>query len=544
MKQKIALLSNINLSFVIRMLKQHYEIYEGEGYGNELGELLNPESSYNQFAPQITVFVIDLMELIEHDLEENGSRMDEWFAKFSAGMNDNGVYFISDACLSGAELEVFHDRGIKGKLEEMWLERLISLCEKKSNVEILPYSKTLEELGLENAFSQKMWYMGHMLHSKDAQDRICKLIMDQIMFHTRVPKKVLLLDLDNTLWGGLAGEHNITPIILSSEHTGLAYKNLQRVIGLMEKQGVILGIVSKNNEEDAMEIISNHAHMVLKPEQFAIKRINWKDKHENIIEIANELNLGLDSFVFFDDSKVERALVKKMLPEVTVPDFPEEAAMLPSKMAEIHKEYFAKATITKEDLEKTEQYAANAKRTALQGKSTDYESYLRELDIHIYREDPKENKERLLQLLNKTNQFNLTSRRYEMTEIQELLQDETTHVFLYRVTDCFGDNGIVAVGIVRHIEEEAVITDLVMSCRVMGRRIEYGIMEDIENTLMKEGAEAIRGIFCPTAKNKPVAEFYEKMEYQVLSIDESGNMQCRMLFTNRPKRVYYATIMA
>ena len=542
MKHKIALLSNVNLSFAIRMLKREFVIYEGEGYGNELGELLNPDSSYHAFAADITFIVMDLMELIEHDLKEDGSRMDKWFGSVRAAVSRDRIYFISDACLWGAETSVLQDGDRKRVLEGMWQERLNALCREYPGVHVLPYRSVLEEMGFERAFSLKMWYMGRMLHTNDAQKELCGLITDRMQLLDRTAKKVLLLDLDHTLWGGLAGETDHTPIILSDDHDGLAFKNLQRVIAQMQSQGVLLGIVSKNNEEDALKILAEHPHMVLRPEQFAARKINWEPKHRNIQEIARELNLGTDSFVFWDDSPAERDLVKKMLPEVIVPDFPEQPEELAPAMADIYKQYFAKLKLTKEDLEKTGQYAANTKRNQLQEESTDFESYLKQLKIEIIREDVSANQERLLQLINKTNQFNLTTRRLDAVTLQQLIADKNTRVFLYRVTDCFGDNGIVAAGIVNLGGEEPVLDELVMSCRVMGRRIEYAIVEDIENALKEEGYTVLRGLYYKTARNKPVEKLYESLGYQLLSIDENKG-EYRMVFSDRPKRVYYANIV-
>ena len=333
----------------------------------------------------------------------------------------------------------------------------------------------------------------------------------------RTPKKVLLLDLDNTLWGGLAGENDHTPIKLSEDHEGLAYKNLQRVIAQMQSQGVILGIVSKNNEEDAMELIKNHPHMVLRLEAFAAKRINWQPKPENIREIAKELNLGLDSFVFWDDNPAERQLVKAVLPQVMVPDFPEKPEELAKAMAGVYRRYFEKETVTAEDLEKTKQYAQNAMRKDLEARAVDFESYLKQLDMELICEDPLKNLERLVQLINKTNQFNLTTRRYDRQTLQGFLEDGRHRVFLYRVKDCFGDNGIVSAVIIRLPENFAPIIDtFVMSCRVMGRNLEYDILADVEEQLYKEGYKSLIGEYLPTKKNKPVENLYETLGYEKL----------------------------
>lgn len=572
---KIAVLSNVNMNFVIRLLKKEFEVYESEGYGNELGVLMNPQSSYHGFGPRVTFLLMDLMEVVEHQLEVDPGRsdgavaaIDRWFAMLESCMKPETVYYVSDGYLWGPELSVVSDPGRKQALEAIWQERLHALCKAHWNVYIFPYRHLIEQMGEENAFSLKTWYLGKILHTNEAQKRLGGLIRRKVEVQGRTAKKVLLLDLDNTLWGGLAGEADHTPIILSEDHSGLAYKNLQRVILQMQKQGVILGIVSKNNEEDAIEILRSHPHQVLRPECFAAFRINWQPKHENIVQIAQELNLGLDSFVFWDDNPTERELVSSMLPQVTVPDFPDKPEELAPAMAEIYHQFFEKAAVTKEDLEKTRQYADNAKRNQLQARVQSFEEYLKQLDIVVTPEDPAANMVRLVQLVNKTNQFNLTTRRFEQAQMQQILEDPHRRVFLYRVADCFGDNGIVAAGIAeiqetdgdagemagskagkvtsegydRENVKSALIEELVMSCRVMGKNIEYAIVEDMENALLAEGCQFVKATYLPTAKNKPVETLYEKLGYTVIEKLQDGSKFYKIDLANRPDRVYYVTI--
>ena len=521
MSRRIALLSNVNMNALIRMLKKDAEVYEAEGYGNELGILMNPASSYHAFAPEVTFVVMDLMELLEHelDIESAKSRVENWFGAFEGAMKDSCVYYISDAYLWGLETEaacVFTDTVA---LERIWDEALGALSERHANVRILPYRRMITMLGEENAFSPKMWYMGRILLSGEAQKRLAALIAEKLKLEYRTPKKVLVLDLDNTLWGGLAGEHDNTPIQLSEEHGGLAYKNLQRVILQMEKQGVILAIASKNNPEDAEAILGSHPHMVLRPEHFAAKYINWNPKNENLMNMAAELNLGLDSFVFWDDNPQERLLVQQTLSEVTVPDFPEKAEDLAPVMTAIYHEYFEKAVLTAEDKDKTSQYADNARRAALQKSAVSFEDYLKQLKIVVTRVNAAEHVARLEALINKTNQFNLTTRRHTLSEVQEMIQNPNKRVFVYRVEDCFGDNGIVAAVIV-DVTEVPLIEEFVMSCRVMGKNVEYGIIEHVEQSLRKEGARYLRGRYIPTAKNQPVAELYTQLGFA--EIEENG----------------------
>ena len=516
MKHKVALLSNVNMNFVLRMLGKDLEVYAGEGFGNELGLLMDHHSSYHAFDPQITFLIMDLLEVTAHNTELDAAQaaIDKWFGMLEGALQPGKVYYISDACLWGVQVPLLSPEQRFG-LEGLWMDRLGELTEKYSGVRIFPYHKIMESLGNDNAFSLKLWYMGKILHTNEAQKRLAEEILHKCTLEERVPKKVLVLDLDNTLWGGLAGEADITPVILSDDHSGLAYKNLQRVILQMQKKGVILAIASKNNEEDAQEIIEKHPHMVLRGDAFAAKRINWKNKSDSMLEIAEELNLGLDSFVFFDDSDTERELVKTMLPQVAVPDFPAKPEELAPVMCEIYKEYFEKPVITKEDAEKTRQYAENAKRNQLQSTAISFGDYLKDLRIKAERVAPEKHLDRLVQLVNKTNQFNLTTKRYELSQMQNVLEDGAKKVYLFRVEDCFGDYGIVAAVIV-DLWEAPVIEEFVMSCRIMGKNVEYSILTAVEEDLRANGITKLQGLYIPTAKNKPVEKLYEKAGYEFI----------------------------
>lgn len=542
---KIAVLSNVNMNVLIRMLKKEadVEVYEPEGYGNELGTLYDGGSSYHAFDPEITFLLMDLMELIGSEMEPGiaAERTGTWFGQLSGALDPKRIYYISDAYLWGYGPETAGDYGIKRRIENIWMECLDKLLEAHGNVRAFPYARMIEQMGEENAFSKKMWYMGKILLGNDAQRRLCGLLLHKAKLEERIPRKILFLDLDNTLWGGLAGENDITPVNLSEDHSGLAYKNLQRVILQMQKQGVLLGIISKNNIQDAMDIIENHPHMVLRGDAFAVKKINWDSKDKNIAEACAELNIGVDSAVFFDDNPSERELVKSMLPDVAVPDFPDRPEDLAEAMTEIYHEFFEKAYVTDEDLNKTKQYAQNAGRNELLKNAESFEDYLKGLEMSLIRENPGAGADRFLQLVNKTNQFNLTTKRYTAAELSEILESAGKRTFLYRVTDKFGDNGQVAALIVDVSGDEPVIEEFAMSCRVMGRHIEHAIITDVEQQLSEEGFRRLKGIYIPTAKNTPVAKLYDELGYTKCRDRSDGGAEYEIEIAKAPKRVYHIT---
>ncbi|MDE6516241.1 MAG: HAD-IIIC family phosphatase, partial [Acetatifactor sp.] len=411
------------------------------------------------------------------------------------------------------------------QLEEQWLRGLVWLQQLHENVRIFPYRRMIGRLGEENSFSLKTWYLGKILHTNEAQKRMAEEIARLASAEAAVPKKVLLVDLDNTLWGGLAGEREHTPLELSEDHQGLAYKNAQRVLRLMAQSGVVLGIVSKNNEEDALAVIREHPHMVLREEDFAVRRINWQPKHENIRQIADSLNLGLDAMVFWDDSPAERELVRQMLPQVEVPDFPDSPGDLAAALTALYRKYFWKPRLTAEDREKTRQYAQNEQRNRLEEQIGDYDQYLRRLQIRAESVNPAAHMERLVQLVNKTNQFNLTTLRYSLEEMQKIVANSSKKVYLYRVEDCFGDYGIVSAAIVDLEGEAPLVEEWVLSCRVMGKQVEDALLGHIEAELLAAGYTQLRGRYVPSAKNMPVAQLYDRLGYQLVSQGSHGEKE-------------------
>ena len=536
---KIAILSNVNVNGIVRLIQNSCDIYENEGYGNEIGMLLNEESSLCLFKPDIIFLIEDLQEITGHSLDKSVAfdNIEKWFAGIKSAIRKEIVYYISDSYAYGDELEVLTDSTVKDGLEHFWCEQLRKLILECPNVRMFPYRKLVEQIGAPLAFSKKMWYMGKILHSAQMQQLIADMILEKTALENRIPKKVLLLDLDNTLWGGLAGENDISPIELSEEHKGLAYKNLQRTILQMKNQGVILGIVSKNNYQDAMNIIDNHPHMVLHEDDFAIKKINWNTKTDNIVEIAKELNVGLDSMVFWDDNPTERELVGNLLPEVEVPEFPKKPELLADSMIQIWKKYFEQAVVTKEDSEKTEKYRANLKRDELLTSSVSFEDFLKGLEISLLRVDSFKNVERITQLINKTNQFNLTTQRHSQNEIQQMLEDDGYRIFAYRESDKFGDNGIISVVILNLKGEIPVIEEMVMSCRVMGKKIENAIIDDIEKTVKDMGYSALIGKFIQSVKNAPVKNLYTGLGYSEIN-DESQEKKYIINLNEKENRDY------
>ncbi len=343
-------------------------------------------------------------------------------------------------------------------------------------------------------------------------------------------KKCLVLDLDNTLWGGVLGEDGSGGIKLGGDYPGKAYLYFQRYIEELNKQGVILAVCSKNNVDDVLQFWNEHPENVLNQKHFASFKINWTDKASNIQQIATALNIGTDSMVFIDDNPAERALVQKMLPEVTVPDFPGQPYLLLQFIKDIAEMYFSVYTLTDEDLNKTDQYKANLRRDEAKSMFSTMDEYLKSLEIVLSIKEVNENTLiRVAQMTQKTNQFNLTTKRYTDAEIRDFI-DNNSKIYTLSVRDKFGDSGITGCCIITFEQNKANIDTLLLSCRILGKNIEMEFIHYIFNELKKQGIEAVSASYVPTAKNVQTSDFYDhaglslikeedKIKYYILNLN-------------------------
>lgn len=319
-------------------------------------------------------------------------------------------------------------------------------------------------------------------------------------------KKCVVVDLDNTLWGGVAGEAGPHGILLGPDYPGLAYQNFQHALLSLYGRGVILAINSKNNPADVAEVFAQNPHMVLKEDHFAAIKANWDDKAKNLVAIAEELNIGLDSLVFLDDDVLNRNLVRSMLPEVTVPELPSAPEDYIPMLYSLN--LFNQLRLTEEDLEKAKMYADEGRRKNVQYSAQSVEEYIQQLGIVITVEknDPV-SIPRLSQLTQKTNQFNLTTRRYGEKELSQMIANGAV-IFAGDVSDKFGDYGKTVLAIMKPTTGSVAELDtFLMSCRVMGRGVEGGFMKHIAEELRRVGFERMNAVFIPTKKNMPVKDF-------------------------------------
>ncbi len=342
-------------------------------------------------------------------------------------------------------------------------------------------------------------------------------------------KKCLVLDLDNTLWGGVLGEDGVDGIQLGGDYPGKAYSAWQQALLQLQRDGVILAVCSKNNEADVDEAWRLNPHMVLKREHFSALRVNWQDKATNIREIADELNIGLDSMVFVDDNPSERELVKQVLPMVEVPAFPAKPYLLMPFFRDLLNTYFRVYAVTSEDRAKTEQYRANAQRRAEQARFVDMESFLYSLDLQLdILPADEHNLPRIAQMTQKTNQFNLTTRRYTEADVAQRLS-QGWRVFCMSVSDRFGDNGITATVFIEPVSDlEVNIDSLLLSCRILGKGIEEAFIKTVFNLLRLDGYRTVTADYLPTAKNGQTADFLDRMGMTPVAVGDDGAKHYKM----------------
>jgi FkbH-like protein len=341
-------------------------------------------------------------------------------------------------------------------------------------------------------------------------------------------RRCLVLDLDNTLWGGVIGDDGMDGIkVAQGDATGEAHLSVQKMALALRERGIVLAVSSKNTDSVAREPFSSHPEMLVREEHIAVFQANWNDKATNIAAIAKELSLGLDAFVFLDDNPVERGLVRELLPEVGVPEVGDDPAIYARILAAAG--YFEAIHFSEEDRKRAEMYQGNARRLGLEKQAVDIESYLASLDMQIvFRPFDEVGRSRIAQLISKSNQFNLTTRRYSEVDIGELEKDPAAHTLQVRLVDKFGDNGMISVIICRHTEPDSWIIDTwLMSCRVLGRRVEQAVLKEIVELARASGIRQLIGVYRPTPRNAMVSEHYSKLGFTRLDDASGGDGETR-----------------
>lgn len=384
------------------------------------------------------------------------------------------------------------------------------------NVKLIDIERSISKTGIDRSIDYRFFYSSKSLYKIDFYKVYVEHIKPILLSANGKAKKALIFDCDNTLWKGILGEDGFDGIDMSAHSkNGKIFNEIQNIALSLGKKGVIIGICSKNNKSDVDEVISNHEDMVLNNDILTIKKVNWVDKATNLREIAQELNIGLNSFVFVDDSSFEVNLIKEQLPEVKVIQVPNRLHNYP-KLLRDNIKLFYNLSHTKEDQDKAEMYKKQVIRNTAKSKFSNIDDYLKslELKIKIYIDD-RSIISRMSQMTQKTNQFNLTTKRYTEKDIENFIDCSKTKVFAWSVSDKFGDNGITGLCIIKLDLDSfsAEIDTFLMSCRIIGRNIEFSIMDFVMNYLNKLHIKQVSANYIQTLKNMQVAKFYKKNSF-------------------------------
>jgi FkbH-like protein len=391
--------------------------------------------------------------------------------------------------------------------------RLMERLEKTPNVFVFGANRWFESVG-PSAVNPKAWYLGKIAVARPVLIEAARDIRAALSALSGGPRKLLVVDLDDTMWGGIVGDVGWENLHLGGlDATGEAFVDFQQALKDLKRRGVLLAIVSKNEESVALEAIRNHPSMVLREEDFVGWRINWFDKAKNIVELAQQLNLGLQSVVFIDDNPVERSRVRDALPEVYVPEWPAEEFLYPGALRALR--CFDAPSLTPEDLERTRMYADESRREALKRSVGSIDEWLKSLRITVSAGAVGPSSlVRAVQLLNKTNQLNLSTRRLTELELNAWAAHPNREFYVISVADRLGDAGLTGLLSLEFEQGIAHIVDFVLSCRVMGRKVEETMAHIAVDAAIKRGASTVVAKYLPTAKNKPCLSFWQRSGFE------------------------------
>jgi len=373
-------------------------------------------------------------------------------------------------------------------------------------------------VGQSNWHDPRLWHMAKLPFSEKYipiySDYFCRILSAKL----GGMRRCIVLDLDNTLWGGVIGDDGIEGIHIGNGNAlGESFLHLQKILLQLRERGVVLAVSSKNEDLTARQPFREHPDMLLREEHIAVFQANWTDKASNIIAIAKTLSLGLDSIVFLDDNPAERMQVRNELPEVAVPELPTEPALYARTL--IAAGYFESIALSSEDLKRADFYQDNAKRVQILNQSSDMESYLNSLDMHMQlTQFDAIGRFRICQLINKSNQFNLTTKRYSEIDIKKFEKDDAFYTRQICLKDKFGDNGMISVIICEKDTNFWKIDTWLMSCRVLGRGVEIAALNDIILNAKKNGVNILTGEYISTPRNVIVKDHYKKLGFTKTSV--------------------------
>ncbi len=517
-----------DLRLAFGAIGRHAQVVQSD-FGSAIPSLLQPDADCD-----LHIVLLDLeslstpdwrqpAEAVHAQLMERTDSLAEALSAFAA-RTSSPLLINTIPVPSAPTAGLLDSRHITGMRRAVHLvnERLPAASERHGNIVIVDADHALADIPASRHRDPKLWFYGRIAYSAEATRALAGSFARAWRLLAQGPAKVLALDLDNTLWGGTYGEDGIGRLACGEDFPGNAFQAFQQECLRLKRQGFLLVALSKNNA-DAMTVFARHPGMVLRAEDFVAMAINWEPKPENIRRIAAELNLGLDSFVFLDDSPHEREAMRRLAPEVIVPELPADPALRPMWLRQLACTWPVR--LTGEDARRSEMYAAERGARALKASAASVADYLRGLDqrlvvSHVGPDDVA----RIAQMHQRTNQFNLTTRRLTESDISAALgQVERRLALMGRVTDKFGDYGVVVAATASVDGAMAEIETLLMSCRVIGRDVERAFLATLLGVLARRGVERVIGRFVATAKNAQVRDFFGANGFTLVEGDDSAS---------------------
>jgi FkbH-like protein len=559
-KFRIAILRNVTIepllpviSGEIAQLGMQPDIYVG-GFDAIAEDIFDPDSAFCKHKAD-AVILFQWLELISQSLqneilslgldgiEDEITRVLGHFrSQFTAlrSQTTASVFVNNFAELYRPVLGILEAQG--GGVQQAAMVKLNSglaaLAREFSDIYIVDLQALFSKIGSETAFDDRYWAMAKAPLGKSALVPVGQEYGRFIRALSGQSRKCLVLDCDGTLWGGIVGEDGMEGIRLGLEYPGNSFVAFQNEILNLYHRGIILAICSKNNEEDVLEVLRDHPNMILKEEHFAAIRVNWSDKADNLIGIADELNIGIESLVFADDTDFECDRIRGALPDVGVLHLGGDPSSYRRQLLDAG--MFDALTFSDDDLKRNQSYQAERKRKSLSTTATSLEDYLASLEIKARIENISDDHiPRASQLSLKTNQFNLTTKRYTESDIRALASGEDSAVISMWLGDSVAEIGIIGLGIVCYENATAEIDTFLMSCRALGRKAENALLKVLIDNARGRGCSVLKGTFLPTKKNAQVSNFYEKQyfncdekkaETSLWSLDLNGQNADRIIF--------------
>ena len=513
-----------------------YKIKFGS-FGNWHDELINDKSEILS----ICLFLDDFINLDQTNFVSSKKKLDSFFKLLEQRVSKLNNNIVVSYCSNNNDNSVNTSKypNLKQKINFWFFQKIYNFSNKYKNLFIIDLDKEFSKVGLSRCLDKRNWYYAHSYLTNNGIDVLANSLKKIINRIYNSPSKVLVLDCDNTIWGGVIGEDGIEGIKIGEDGEGKIYEDFQKVIKSIKSKGIILALLSKNNEQDVWDVFKNHDHMILKKKDIISWKINWNEKFNNIKEISKELDLGLDSFVFWDDNPIERDQMKKFASEVKTIDVPDDIYLWPEHLKNLDE--LSKLNSTKEDKNKSKQYIARAKFIRDKDNHIDKISYLKSIKLSAKKiEINSSNIARAEQINLKTNQYNLRTTRITANEIKKFNNINKMYCFLGSLNDKYGDHGIVGSVYLKKIDDDVIfLENLLMSCRVIGRYFESWLLNEVIK-LSKSKYKYIIGQYTPTKRNIVVKNFFKSHNFEEL-INNKYKINYKKIYKLLGKKNLYIT---